>query len=71
MTYNFDPDDWLLRERAVLDLRRSRCEIDDSAYDAACAELDRRYEEMVARLDGTYQIPPGPSDEGGKDREEG
>jgi hypothetical protein len=25
----------------------------------ASAELERRYEELVARLDGTYEIPAG------------
>jgi len=57
MTYNFDPDRWLEAHRAALDARRDRGEIDDDAFEAGLVELDRRYEEMVARLDGTYEIP--------------
>jgi hypothetical protein len=57
MTYNFDPDRWLESHRAALAGRRARGEIDDAAYESGLLELDRRYEEMVARLDGTYEIP--------------
>jgi hypothetical protein len=57
MTYNFDPEGWLERNRAALDARLDRGEIDDADHRTALAELDRRYEEMVARLDGTYVIP--------------
>jgi len=65
MTYNFDPEGWLERNRAALEARRHRGEIDDDAYRAELAELDRRYDEMVARLDGTFQIPTSRS---GRDR---
>jgi len=57
MTYNFDPDRWLVAHRAALEARRNRGEIDDAAMEVELLELDRRYEEMVARLDGTYEIP--------------
>lgn len=63
MTYNFDPDRWLDAHRAALEARRERGEIDDDALEAGLHDLDRRYEEIVARLDGTYEIPetrPGP-----------
>ena len=63
MTYNFDPDTWLQANRAALEARRDRGEIDDDAFGAALADLDRRYDELVARLDGTYQIPSGELDE--------
>jgi hypothetical protein len=62
MTYNFDPEGWLDRNRAALESRWRRGEIDDDAYHAELAELDRRYEEMVARLDGTYEIPSAGAD---------
>ena len=62
MTYNFDPDRWLEAHRAVLEGRRDRGEIDVATFEAEILELDRRYEEMVARLDGTYGIPSGQSD---------
>lgn len=63
MTYNFDPEGWLDRQRAALELRRDRGEIDARAFEAELVELDRRYEAMVARLDGTYQIPRSPTDD--------
>ena len=63
MTYNFDPDRWLETHQAVLEARRARGELDDAGLAAELAELDRRYEEMVARLDGTYVIPPSRSTE--------
>ena len=59
MTYNFDPDRWLEAHRTILEARRNRDEIDDATLEAELLELDRRYEEMVARLDGTYEIPTG------------
>jgi len=58
MTYNFDPDRWLETHQAALEARRARGEIDDAGLAEELAELDRRYDEMVARLDGTYVIPP-------------
>ena len=56
MTYNFDPDKWLEAHRAALEARRDRGDIDDDALEAELLDLDRRYEEMVTRLDGTYEI---------------
>lgn len=60
MTYNFDPDRWLEIHRAALEARRDDGAIDEAAFEAEIAELDRRYEEMLTRLDGTYEIPKGP-----------
>ncbi|MBI5489935.1 MAG: hypothetical protein HY905_21545 [Deltaproteobacteria bacterium] len=57
MTYNFDPEKWYENHRAVLEERRRRGEIDDAQLARELAELDRRLEEMVQRLDGTYQLP--------------
>ena len=57
MTYNFDPDRWLEAHRAMLETCRDRGEIDDAELEAELVELDRRYEEMVTRLDGTFEIP--------------
>ena len=62
MTYNFDPERWPEAQRAALEARRGRGEIDEATLEAEILELDRRYEEMVARLDGTYGIPSGQSD---------
>ena len=57
MTYNFDPDRWYEDERAILDARYKAGEISESEYKDEVAELDRRYDEMIDRLDGTYQVP--------------
>jgi len=57
VTYNFDADRWLESHRAALFARRDRGEIDDAELEAELLELDQRYEEMIARLDGTYEIP--------------
>ncbi len=56
MTYNFDPEKWLEARRAVLDARRARGELGDVEMEAELRELDRRYDELVTRLDGTYEI---------------
>ena len=57
MTYNFDPDRWYASHRAALDARRDGGELDDQAFESALAELERRYEDLLQRLDGTYEIP--------------
>ena len=57
MTYNFDPDRWYEREREMLDARHRTGEIGEQEYKKALSELDRRYDEMLDRLDGTYQFP--------------
>ena len=57
MTYNFDPDKWYDDERGILKARFKAGEINPQQYQDALCELDRRYEEMLKRLDGTYQIP--------------
>ena len=59
MTYNFDPERWLETHRASLAARRDRGEIDPATFEAEVADLERRYDEMVARLDGTFEIPRG------------
>ena len=56
MTYNFDADGWYDRERALLEARRQRGELDDTAFAAALEDLDRRYEELVARLDKPFEL---------------
>lgn len=60
MTYNFDPDRWYAREADYLAARHRTGDLDDAGYDAAMAELERRYATMLERLDGTYRLPDGP-----------
>jgi len=57
MTYNFDPDRWYDGQRLRLDMRRRNAELSEDEYQAALAELDRRYDQMVKRLDGTFELP--------------
>jgi hypothetical protein len=57
MTYNFDPDRWYEREREMLDARQRAGEISAQEYKKVLSELDRRYDKMLDRLDGTYQVP--------------
>ena len=65
MTYNFDPDRWYEDRRRSLEARRDAGDIDDAGFGAELEELDRRHEDMVKRLDGTFQLPkPGPRSQG-------
>jgi hypothetical protein len=60
MTYNFDPQQWYDREVRMLDRMLERGEFDVQAHSAAVEDLDRRYDQMVDRLDGTYRIQSSP-----------
>ncbi len=57
MTYNFDAERWHEDQMALLVARHERGELSDAELAAAVEELDRKYDEMVARLDGTFQLP--------------
>ena len=70
MTYNFDPDRWLESHLAALEARRVRGEIDEVTFQAEKLELDRRYEEMVARLDKQFEAAYGVFRRGDLDKAE-
>jgi hypothetical protein len=57
MTYNFDPDRWYEDERDMLEARLKSGEMAAQEYEKALYLLEERYDEMLQRLDGTYQIP--------------
>jgi hypothetical protein len=57
MTYNFDPDRWYDNERCALEHRLREGKLTRAAFKKALDELDRRYDDMSDRLDGTYQLP--------------
>ena len=57
MTYNFDPDRWYENERVFLEHRQSRGEITEKEFREGLDRLDKKYSDMWARLDGSYQIP--------------
>jgi len=57
MSYNFDPDRWYENERALIENHHKKGEINGREYEDAIGDLDRRYNEMLDRLDGSYQLP--------------
>ena len=57
MTYNFDPDKWYDIECAWLESRYQRGEIGAQEFNRLLEALDRRYHDMLDRLDGAYRIP--------------
>lgn len=63
MTYNFDPDRWYDNERLVIDERFRSGKMNAREYKDAIDDLDCRYDEMLDRLDGTYQIPAKTADD--------
>ena len=56
MTYNFDPDKWLENERVRVEMQRRTGALAPDAADKAIEELERRYNAMLARLDGTFPV---------------
>ena len=56
MTYNFDPERWYENEYAYLSAKHRLGEISDEAYALQLKRLERRLEEMWARVDGTYCV---------------
>jgi hypothetical protein len=59
MTYNFDPDRWYENQRALLEHRRARGEIDAIEFEKELERVGQRYDEMLQRLNGPFEIPPG------------
>ncbi|MFC1885433.1 hypothetical protein ACFLZM_00015 [Thermodesulfobacteriota bacterium] len=57
MTYNFDPDRWYDIEIAALKAEYDSGKKSQTEYEQALDDLDRRYNAMWERLDGSYRIP--------------
>ena len=57
MTYNFDPERWYENEYSALEVLHETGNITDSEFEKASLDLLQRYEDMLSRLDGTYQLP--------------
>ncbi len=57
MTYNFDPERWYEMQRNALARQLAEGELGEDEYHARLAELDRRLEELLDRLDGSFRIP--------------
>lgn len=62
MTYNFDPDRWHENEQQAIRYRLDTGRISQDAFEGEMADLDRRYDQMLERLDGTYQLPDSGGD---------
>ncbi len=43
-------------QRAALDARRAKGEVEDEEYRAALEELERKYDEMLRRLDRPFEL---------------
>jgi len=56
LTYNFDPERWYDNERQAIEADFKSGKINAREYQAAIDDLDDRYDDMVGRLDGTYQF---------------
>jgi hypothetical protein len=57
VTYNFDPERWYENERSAIEAQYGSGHLTANQYNDAIDNLQRRYDEMMDRLDGTYQIP--------------
>ncbi len=57
MTYNFDPERWYEKEYSVLETLHQKGCVTDIEFEDRCSKILKRYEAMLSRLDGTYQIP--------------
>ncbi|MFB3852444.1 MAG: hypothetical protein ACE148_01325 [Vicinamibacterales bacterium] len=57
MTYNFDPDKWFENQRALLERKREKGEIDQAKFAELLDELERRYDELVERVSRSFELP--------------
>ena len=57
MTYNFDPDQWYDNEWSALKADLVSKALTPAEFNRAVEALNRRYDAMLKRLDGTYQLP--------------
>ncbi len=62
MTYNFDPDRWYDNQRALLEHRRVKGDIDERQFEEELERLGERYDEMLRRLDAPFDLPPARRD---------
>jgi hypothetical protein len=57
MTYNFDPDRWYDDEYGLLEQALKQGRMTAAEFDRRVEALSAKYDDMLARLDGTYQLP--------------
>lgn len=65
MTYNFDADRWYDNQRALLERRKASGELGPEAFERELERLDQRYDDMVNRMPGPFELPPHPTKDGG------
>ena len=58
MTYNFDPEQWYETQVRLLNNQLDSGEIDRITYGMHLKDLEKRFNDMVERLQGTYSLPP-------------
>jgi hypothetical protein len=56
MTYNFDPDKWYENELVYLESRLKSGKISKEEFRRATEKLEKKYQDIWDRLDGSYQI---------------
>jgi hypothetical protein len=61
MTYNFDADRWYENQRALLEQRRATGEITEAEFDEQLERLGERYDAMLERLSGPFELPAKPT----------
>ncbi len=59
MTYNFDPDRWYENQRALLEHRRARGEMDARTFEEELERLGERYDDMLERQNTPFELPKG------------
>jgi hypothetical protein len=59
MTYNFDPDQWYENEIEFFTKKYHSGTISEQTFNKCIAVLDKRYDDMLKRLNGICQIPMG------------
>jgi phage shock protein A len=57
VTYNFDPEKWYENQRRLLEAQYANEPEDSEALAAALEELEKRYDELVARMDHPFDLP--------------
>jgi hypothetical protein len=57
LTYTLDPERWYENQRRLLPARLERGELDEREFVDALEELERRLEEMLAKLDRPFELP--------------
>ncbi len=57
MTYNFDPDRWYDDEVHILEQQLQAGRLTQIEFEHMVEALMQKYDEMIQRLDGTYQLP--------------